>query len=125
VLNPAASEPHVLVAFNAPSLAKFAPTVKEGGFILYDSTIIEPPAKDLAPGRTFVGVPFTQLARDLGKPMVKNVVALGALQAITEVLPSERLLNTLRHVLKDKPDLIHLNEAAFVMGQRHAAPVKA
>ncbi len=31
VLSPAAPDPHILVAFNAPSLAKFAPHVPEGG----------------------------------------------------------------------------------------------
>ncbi len=30
VLSPAAPEPHVLVAFNAPSLEKFGPTVRRG-----------------------------------------------------------------------------------------------
>ncbi len=123
VLNPAAPDPHVLIAFNAPSRSKFAPTVREGGTILYDSTVVPEPAADLALGRRFVPVPFTQLARDLGKPMVKNVIALGALQCVTEVLDANRMLTTLRHVLKDKPDLIHLNEAAFVMGRRHARPV--
>ena len=32
--------PHVLVAFNAPSLAKFGPSVRPGGSIIYDSSVI-------------------------------------------------------------------------------------
>jgi len=116
VLNPAAPTPHVLVAFNAPSLAKFAGTVPEGGIILYDSTIITtPPA--LPENRRILPVPFTRLAADLGRPMVKNVVALGALQAALNLLPDGSLIETLHHVLKDKPGLLPLNEAAYAAGR--------
>ncbi len=120
VFNPAAPTPHVLVAFNAPSLAKFAGTVPEGGIILYDSTIITAPPP-LPPGRRVLPVPLTRLAADLGRPMVKNVVALGALQAALPLLPEGRLVDTLHHVLKDKPALLPLNEAAFAAGYRAVA----
>ncbi|HND63023.1 MAG TPA: 2-oxoacid:acceptor oxidoreductase family protein [Opitutaceae bacterium] len=117
VLNPAAPDPHVLVAFNAPSLAKFAGTVPEGGVILYDSTIITAPPP-LPAGRRILPVPLTRLAADLGRPMVKNVVALGALQAALNVLPDGSIIATLHNVLKDKPALLPLNEAAFAAGRR-------
>ena len=122
VLNPAAPHPKVLVAFNAPSLTKFAPTVREGGVIIYDSTVITDlsamPA--IAPGIRMVGVPLTQLALGLERPMVKNIVALGAIQAVTQLFPPETFLSTIRMVLKDKPALLPLNEAAFAAGLRHA-----
>ncbi len=122
VLDPAAPNPDILVAFNAPSLAKFAPAVKEGGTILYDSTVIAE-VRNMPPGRKLVGVPFTGIALGLERPMVKNVVALGALQGATNVLPSERFIDTIRMVLKDKPKLVPLNERAFAEGVRHASPV--
>ncbi|MDZ4863301.1 MAG: 2-oxoacid:acceptor oxidoreductase family protein [Gemmatimonadota bacterium] len=124
VLNPAAPNPHVLVAFNTPSLVKFAPSVREGGLILYDSTIIEdlPP---MPPGRRVIGAPFTALATNLQRPMVKNIVALGALQAATGVFPPETFLATLKAVLKDKAALLPLNEAAFAAGLRHTTEVHA
>ena len=120
VLNPAAPEPHALVAFNAPSLAKFAPAVVEGGLILYDCTVIADPGS-LPEGRRVLAVPFTGLAAGLGRPMVKNVVALGALQAALGLLPDDRMVDTLRHVLHDKPSLISLNEAAFAAGRAAVA----
>ena len=36
VLSPASPAPHILVAFNAPSLTKFGPQVTEGGVVVYD-----------------------------------------------------------------------------------------
>jgi 2-oxoisovalerate ferredoxin oxidoreductase beta subunit len=124
VLNPAASEPHVLIAFNAPSLAKFAGTVPAGGMILYDSTIITaPPA--LSRNRRMFPVPFTRIAADLGRPMVKNVVALGALQAALNLLPEGSIPATLHYVLKDKPVLLPLNEAAFAAGREAVEAILA
>ena len=117
VLNPAAPEPDILIAFNAPSLAKFAPTVAAGGTVLYDSTVIPEPSP-LPPGRRIVAVPFTQIACDLGRPVAKNMVALGALQEATAILPQNQLLLTLRLLLKDKPSVLPVNEEAFAAGQR-------
>jgi 2-oxoisovalerate ferredoxin oxidoreductase beta subunit len=117
VLNPAAPEPDILVAFNAPSLAKFAPTVAPDGTILYDSTVITQPPP-LPAGRRVFAVPFTEIARGLGRPVAKNMVALGALQAATGLLPPEQLILTLRQLLKDKPAVLPVNEEAFAAGQR-------
>jgi len=125
VLNPAAPEPDVLVAFNSPSLAKFASTVVAGGIILYDSTVVPTPPTGLAPGVQVLGVPFTKIATDLGKPMVKNVVALGALQASVKLLPDHALMETLAHVLKDKASVLPLNHAAFAAGRTAIESVPA
>ncbi len=124
VLNPAASEPHALVAFNAPSLAKFAPTVPEGGIILFDSTVVTDPT-GLPANRRILPIPLTRIAADLGRPMVKNVVALGALHAALGLLPESEIVDTLRHVLKDKPALLPLNEAAFAAGRAAVEAVLA
>jgi 2-oxoisovalerate ferredoxin oxidoreductase beta subunit len=120
VLSPAAPQPDVLVAFNAPSLAKFGPEVVEGGVIVYDSSVIaEVPS--LQAGVKAVGVPLAQVAVDLGRPIVKNVVALGALQEATQLFPKETILTAIRQALAHKCALIPLNEEAFAWGMKHAA----
>lgn len=120
VLSPAAPEPHVLLAFNAPSVARFAPRVHEGGVVIYDSSVVKelPP---LPPGVKSVGVPFTRIAADLGKTIVKNIVALGALQESTRLFPRETFLTSVRQALADKCALIPLNEEAFARGMQQAA----
>ncbi len=117
VLSPAAANPHILVAFNAPSLAKFGPAVLPGGTVIYDSSVIRevPP---IAAGVQVHGVPLTQIAADLGRVVVKNVVALGALCAATGLLPRESLLAAIRLALKDKCAMIPLNEEAFAWGEK-------
>ncbi len=124
VLNPASPTPDILIAFNAPSLAKFGLTVKKGGFIIYDSSV----AKDVKPGDpsiTVVGVPFTEIAAGLGKLVVKNIVALGALQAATGLFPKETFIAAIHEALKEKAKLIPLNEQAFQAGMEAAEAVLA
>jgi len=117
VLSPACPNPHVLVAFNQPSLEKFGPTVQPGGAILYDSSVTAT-VPSLDPSVRAIGVPFTQIATDLGKKMVKNVVALGALQAATEVFPAESFLGVIRQMLQKDCAMLELNEEAFAWGGR-------
>ena len=115
VLNPSSPSPHVLIAFNTPSLVKFGPTVRSGGVVIYDSSVVaEAPVLD--PSVRLVPVPFTGIATDLGKAVVKNIVALGALQAATGLFPRETFLTAIRGTLKDKCALIPLNEEAFAWG---------
>ncbi|MGO8875460.1 MAG: 2-oxoacid:acceptor oxidoreductase family protein [Acidimicrobiales bacterium] len=120
VLSPAAPHPHVLVAFNAPSLAKFGPTVRPGGIVIYDSAVISAPPEGLAPGVRTVAVPFATVAKDLGSVVVKNVVALGALQGLTQVLPVESFLTAIRAALHEKCAMIPINEEAFRVGAKLA-----
>ena len=115
VLSPASPHPHVLVAFNAPSLAKFGRDVAAGGTVIYDSSVISDPPR-LGDGVRVIGVPFTQIATDLGRGVVKNVVALGALCAATSLFPEETFLTAIRQALKSKCALIPLNEEAFAWG---------
>ena len=90
-----------------------------GGTIIYDSSVIAdvPP---LAAGVKAFGVPMTRIATELGRPVVKNVVALGALQAATGIFPEETLLTAIRQALKSKCAMIPLNEEAFARGGQAA-----
>jgi 2-oxoisovalerate ferredoxin oxidoreductase beta subunit len=118
VLSPDVPAPHALVAFNAPSAAKFAPAVADGGVIVYDSSVVERPRHATA---RLVGVPCAQIARELGQPLVKNLVALGALQRALGLFPEEAFLAGIRQALHRKASLAAVNEEAFRRGARAAA----
>jgi len=115
VLSPASPTPHILVAFNAPSLRKFGPAVLPGGTIVYDSAVVtEVPG--FADGVQAIGVPFTDIAVDLGVKMVKNIVALGTLQAATGIFPENTFRTAIAEALRAKSALVPVNEAAFERG---------
>jgi Pyruvate/2-oxoacid:ferredoxin oxidoreductase gamma subunit len=115
VLSPAAPEPHVFFAFNAPSLMKFGPTVAEGGIVVYDSTVIQD-VPELRPGVRVYPVPCSEIALGLGQRIVKNIVALGALQAASGLMHEESVLTAIRIGLHSKSALIPVNEEAFQRG---------
>jgi Pyruvate/2-oxoacid:ferredoxin oxidoreductase gamma subunit len=120
VMNPASPEPHVLVAFNAPSLAKFGPLVRENGIVVYDSSVVtdEPEFRD---GVRKYPVPLAQIATELGKTVVKNMVALGALQGACDLLTEESILTVVREAVASKPGAVELNEKAFRRGMEFVA----
>jgi 2-oxoisovalerate ferredoxin oxidoreductase beta subunit len=125
VLSPAVPTPDILVAFNAPSLAKFGPQVANGGVIVYDSSVVSELPTGLPAGVRLVGVPCSEIAVGLGKAMVKNIVALGALQAVTQLFPRETFLAAIRQALKAKCALVPINEEAFARGVAAAQELTA
>ena len=84
---PEVEHPDVLFAFNQPSAVKFAPNLKKGGTAIWDSTFVhEPPTIE---GRVYE-LPITKLAREqVGREIVANIVALGALTVLTGVVSRE------------------------------------
>ncbi len=117
VLSPGAPQPHVLIAFNAPSLELFVGTVRPGGIVIYDSSVISRPP-EVASGVRVHGVPCSAIAQSLGSVLVKNVVALGALQEASGLLEPDSFLSELRRSLKKKTNLIAVNEEAFRWGMK-------
>lgn len=115
VLSPAVPSPQVLVAFNAPSLAKFGPLVTADGTVIYDSSVAAD-VPTLAHGVRVVPVPAAAIANGLGRLAVKNVVALGALAVSTPFFPAESYLAAIHQALAGKPELLALNDAAFAAG---------
>ncbi len=73
--SPIVSNPDVLVAMNLPSLDKFEGTVKAGGIIFLDSSLIE--RKVTREDVTVYYVPATKLANENGIPTLANMIMVG------------------------------------------------
>ncbi len=119
VLSPDVPTPHAIVAFNAPSLARFASSVLPGGAVVYDRSVVRDPPR-LPPSVRAFPVPCAEIALELRQPLVKNIVALGALQGATGILHEESFLAAIRIALASKPALLGVNEEAFRRGVRAA-----
>jgi 2-oxoisovalerate ferredoxin oxidoreductase beta subunit len=105
--SPVVDHPDVLVAFNRPSLEKFAPTVKKGGVILYDSLAGQFNAPE---GVKAISVPATQIAAEKGVQQAANTAMFGALmQAGNLGLPQEAYGNAFKVTFAKKPKLISKN----------------
>jgi len=115
VLNPASPAPLILIAYNAPSLVKFGWTVAKNGFTIFDTSV----AKEVKPADSsvkLIGVPMSEIAKELGNMVVKNIVSLGVLAAVTDIFPRDTFLTAIKQALKEKAKLIPLNETAFDRG---------
>lgn len=78
------TRPDVLLAMTADACAKYAARTKAGGLLIVDDEVEPVPA---GPYR-MVRAPITRIATvELGRPIVANVVALGVLAALTEIVP--------------------------------------
>jgi 2-oxoisovalerate ferredoxin oxidoreductase beta subunit len=105
--SPVVDHPDVLVAFNRPSLEKFAPSVKKGGVILYDSLAGQFQAPE---GVRAISVPATEIATDKGAHMAANTAMFGALMQAGKLgLPREAYGNAFRVTFAKKPKLIPKN----------------
>jgi 2-oxoglutarate ferredoxin oxidoreductase subunit gamma len=83
---PKAIRPDVLVALNQKSLDKYLEDLKPGGVLLVDADLVQEVPREGA-----VSIPFTRIARELGKEMMANIVALGALAALTGAVSLDSL----------------------------------
>ena len=103
-----------LIVMNGPSLKKFLPTLKKGGTLFINSSIV---SDDI--GRDdvkLVKAPVTEMALEMGNAKVLNVIMLGVYVGYTEVVPPEVVWSTIEHKMAKKPKLLPLNKEAFEKG---------
>ena len=103
----------VLVALSFDGYSSFSNNVKDGGVIIYDVGLVE--VNEKTDGVCYYGVSGLEVARKLGNPLAANMVMLGALQAITGIIP----LEALRLSVMDRfPRFVDLNIKALEEGFR-------
>ena len=103
-----------LIVMNGPSLKKFIGTLKSGGTLFINSSIV---SDDI--GRDdvkLVKAPVTELALEMGNAKVLNVIMLGVYVGYTEVIDPAIVWQTIEHKLSSKPKLLPLNKQAFEKG---------
>ena len=120
IVSPIVLEPTELIAMNLPSLLKFEPTVKAGGTIFVNSSIIT--EKVTRTDVKAVYVPCLEIAQELGNMKVANMVMLGAYIQAMGNLSFDTIKEMLVHMFTGpKAKLVDLNIEAL---RRGAACVK-
>ena len=115
--SPIVSAPDVLVAMNLPSLDKFEPTVKKGGVIICDSTLIE--RKVNRDDVTVYYVNATKLADENDLKGLANMIIMGKLLSVTGEYTEEGIENTLAKVIPaKKASMLDFNRKALALGAK-------
>jgi 2-oxoglutarate ferredoxin oxidoreductase subunit gamma len=112
---PEVRRPDVSLVLSQAAYAKYAADIPPGGLLVYDSGLVEVDPDDLSLIRC--GLPFSQVATDeLGKTVVTNIIAVGALARISEVLPAESVRDAVLNRVPAK--FKELNGWAYDLGLR-------
>jgi 2-oxoglutarate ferredoxin oxidoreductase subunit gamma len=115
---PKAMELDLLLAMTQEAMDKYYSDLKKDGILVVDDVLVT----DI-PTDNYYGFPFTRLAREeAGHVMVANVIALGAIAALTDVVSKEALTKA---VLARAPKgTEEKNQKAVEIGFREALKVK-
>lgn len=116
ISSPVVTAYDVVVVLNLPSLKKFEPKVKKGGLLIWESsTIKEPPTRE---DIQVVALPAIEKAsNELKNVKVMNMLVLGALVKLRDIVKRESLVLALKETLPERyHKLIPLNEQAIDLG---------
>ncbi len=120
IASPLVARPSVCIVLNTPSLVKFQPIVREGGLLIWNTSLI-----DLAPDRADVevlGVAANEIAEGAGSYKAANMAALGALLARRPSIASlDAVLGCLDEAVSARHrELNAINRRALAMGYEAA-----
>ncbi len=123
ISSPILSQFDSAIVLNQPSMDKFAPRIKPGGLLLYESGNIFKPAT-----RTdidIIGIPATTEALKMKNAKTMNMIMLGAYLQLKPVVQNDAILEALAKVLPEKyHHLLPINRQALELGEALARALK-
>jgi len=121
IASPLIHRPSSLMAFNQPSIEKFASGILPGGLLLTNSSMVLelPDRSDIQ----IVQIPAYERAKDLGNMKAANMVMLGAFIEITRAVTQESILAAFTGYGM-RQSLINSNKEAIEAGRRLAEGIR-
>lgn len=115
IISPLTKKCDNLVALNEQAFNKFSDTVKEGGRLIANSSLV---TSDIsAEGINAIAVPVDDIALEVGSIKVANVVIIGVLIGATDIVSKEIFVQSLEEKFKDKkPEILEMNMKALEKG---------
>ncbi len=121
VLYPYLTAPDILVTMSQEAYEKFEPTLKDGGILIMEENLVRPHQHH---GRIKeFALPATRIAEGLGNRMFANMVMLGFLVAVTEIVPKVAVMNAVKDTIA--PRLLEKNLLALEKGHEAGERVRA
>ncbi len=113
--SPIVNDPDCLIVMNLPSYDKYVATVKAGGTMIVDSTLITKKSD-----RTDIKacyIPATQMAVDAKMPTLANMILMGKFLKETNLVSKETIEAALKKVVSAKhADMLEINLKAIQLG---------
>jgi 2-oxoglutarate ferredoxin oxidoreductase subunit beta len=116
ILYPHVSRPGVMVAMSQEAYTTYHEQLAGSGVLLTDADLVEP---DPGADQRAIPIPATRIAEhELGRRIVANIVMLGALTALTEVVSKSAMRKAILDSVPEGTE--ELNVRAFEMGYAYA-----
>ena len=120
IASPLVSMPDSLIAMNKASLSKFVSTVKSGGLLIMNSSLIDS-KPDIEKSINILAIPIDDIAIELNSQKSANMVALGAYLQKRGLFSIDAAAKSLPDVLAERyHKTIHLNAEALQRGAEFA-----
>lgn len=112
------AEADFIIVLNQASFDKFEYKVKKGGYLIANTTLVAKTKNrnDIE----YIFAPISKLSEDLGNIKMANMLALGILSKISDLLTVNTLEKALDKVLPThKKNLLPMNKKAMEMGYKY------
>lgn len=114
---PGVVAPDLLLCLSREAYLKYGARAAEGGIRIVEATV----AREVEVEGALL-LPIVETARDIGNVLVANVVALGALIALSDAVSETGLRDAIR--VRVKPQFLEWNERALEAGMRLGAQAR-
>lgn len=113
--SPIVDKPDILIAMNLPSLEKYYNETVSGGYVVYDSSLIN--KEDFRNDIKTFGISATKLASENGLDGLANMIILGKVLKETNVLTLKQVVDSLTQMVPaKKAQLLANNVKAIELG---------
>ncbi len=116
---PEVEKADLILCLSRAAYLRYAESLAPGGLLIADSSM----AEEMGESESTVYLPFRATALELGNELTTNIIGLGALVAISEVVTRASLAAAVAG--RVKPEFAELNDKALEVGFNLGASVQA
>ena len=119
ILFPYVEEPQVMVCMSQEGYTKNVGTLVHGGLLIWDTDLVQTKAPD--PSWATYHIPASRFAEELGNVMMANIVMLGFLSAVSDLVEVESLREAVLSSVP--PHTKEKNDKAFERGREYGEAI--
>ena len=115
IVSPLTKKCDNLVALNEQAYSKFSDSVKQGGNLIVNSSLVK--SEISTDNANVIAVPVDDIALEVGSIKVANVVIIGVIIGATQIVSKEIFVKSLEEKFKEKkPEILEMNMKALEKG---------
>lgn len=115
IISPLTKKCDNLVALNEQAYSKFSDSVKQGGNLIVNSSLVK--SEISTDNANVIAVPVDDIALEVGSIKVANVVIIGVIIGATQIVSKEIFVKSLEEKFKEKkPEILKMNMKALEKG---------